>query len=72
MAQTIGAKLVGDWCGCNSTCLDANAPTNAGDRKLSNKYGCPLDIMTNINGEQVVDEGQDFRNYTYAKIGSKS
>jgi len=74
MAQAIGAKLVGDWRGCHSTCWDANAPTNAGDRKLSNQFtksGYPLGIMVNINGERFVDEGQDFRNYTYAKIGKQ-
>jgi succinate dehydrogenase/fumarate reductase flavoprotein subunit len=72
MAQAIGAKLVGDWRGCHSTCWDANAPTDAGDRELSNRFtksGYPLGIMVNINGERFVDEGQDFRNYTYAKIG---
>ncbi|KAH0831902.1 FAD binding domain-containing protein [Lanmaoa asiatica] len=72
MAQAIGAKLVGDWQGCHSTCWDANAPTDAGDRELSNQFtksGYPLGIMVNINGERFVDEGQDFRNYTYAKFG---
>ncbi|KAG6376936.1 FAD binding domain-containing protein [Boletus reticuloceps] len=74
MAQAIGAKLVGDWRGCHSTCWDANAPTDAGNRELSNQFtksGYPLGIMVNINGERFVDEGQDFRNYTYAKIGKQ-
>ena len=72
MAQAIGAKLAGDWRGCHSTCWDANAPADAGDRTLSNQFtksGYPLGIMMNVNGERFVDEGEDFRNYTYAKIG---
>ncbi|KAG6337310.1 hypothetical protein ID866_1772 [Astraeus odoratus] len=72
MAQAVGAKLVGDWSGCHSTCWDANALEDRGDRNLSNQFtksGYPLGIMVNINGERFVDEGQDFRNYTYAKFG---
>ncbi|KAH7922025.1 FAD/NAD(P)-binding domain-containing protein [Leucogyrophana mollusca] len=72
MAQDIGAKLVGDWKGCHSTCWDANAPANSGDRERSNqltKSGYPLGIMVNVKGERFVDEGEDFRNYTYAKFG---
>ncbi|KAG1848750.1 FAD binding domain-containing protein [Suillus subalutaceus] len=72
MAQAVGAKLVGDWAGCHSTCWDANAPADAGDRELSNQFtksGYPLGIMVNIYGQRFVDEGQDFRNFTYAKFG---
>lgn len=72
MAQEVGAKLVGDWLGCHSTCWDANAPAHTGDRELSNQFtksGYPLGVMVNVNGERFVDEGQDFRNYTYAKFG---
>ncbi|KAI6044836.1 hypothetical protein EDC04DRAFT_2640017 [Pisolithus marmoratus] len=72
MAQAVGAKLVGDWLGCHSTCWDANASADAGDRELSNqctKSGYPLGIMVNIEGERFIDEGEDFRNYTYAKCG---
>ncbi|KIJ17719.1 succinate dehydrogenase [Paxillus involutus ATCC 200175] len=72
MAKAMGAKLVGDWRGCHSTCWDANAPADTGDRELSNQFtksGYPLGIMVNVKGERFVDEGQDFRNYTYAKYG---
>ncbi|KAH7914265.1 hypothetical protein BJ138DRAFT_1110710 [Hygrophoropsis aurantiaca] len=72
MAQEIGAKLVGDWQGCHSTCWDANAPPNTGDRERSNQFtksGYPLGIMVNAKGKRFVDEGEDFRNYTYAKFG---
>lgn len=72
MAQAIGAKVGGDWAGCHSTCWDANAPAEAGDRELSNQFtksGYPLGIMVNIYGQRFVDEGKDFRNYTYAEFG---
>ncbi len=72
MAQAVGAKLTGDWQGCHSTCWDANAPADAGDRLLSNQFtksGYPLGIMVNSDGVRFVDEGEDFRNYTYAKFG---
>jgi succinate dehydrogenase/fumarate reductase flavoprotein subunit len=72
MAQRAGAKAQGDWEGCHSTCWDANAPSDAGDRQKSNQFtksGYPLGIMVNAAGDRFVDEGEDFRNYTYAKFG---
>src|SRR3712207_7427630 len=33
------------------------------------KHSYPFGIMINANGERFVDEGADFRNYTYAKYG---
>ena len=45
---------------------------DAGDRVLSNQFtksGYPLGIMVNSDGIRFVDEGEDFRNYTYAKFG---
>jgi len=64
--------MTGDWEGCHSTCWDANADANQGHRGLTNqltKCGYPLGIMVNAKGERFVDEGEDFRNYTYAKFG---
>jgi len=72
MAAAVGAKLCGDWRGCHSTCWDANAPPAAGSRELSNQYtksGYPLGLMLNTRGARFVDEGRDFRNYTYAAYG---
>ncbi len=34
------------------------------------KHSYPLGIMVNANGVRFVDEGADFRNYTYAKYGA--
>lgn len=39
---------------------------------MTNQYtksGYPLGIMVNARGRRFVDEGEDFRNYTYAKFG---
>lgn len=72
MAIDAGAKAVGNWSGCHSTCWDANAPTDAGDQQLTNQFtksGYPLGVMINTDGERFVDEGLDLRNYTYAKFG---
>jgi tricarballylate dehydrogenase len=35
------------------------------------KHSYPLGIMVNANGQRFVDEGADFRNYTYAKYGRR-
>lgn len=72
LAKAIGAKFAGDWSGCHSTAWDANAAANAGERDLTNQFtksGYPLGIMVNSQGDRFVDEGEDYRNYTYAKFG---
>ena len=33
------------------------------------KSGYPLGLMLNARGARFVDEGADFRNYTYARFG---
>ncbi|KAJ3789198.1 FAD/NAD(P)-binding domain-containing protein [Lentinula aff. detonsa] len=71
IAKDVGAKLVGDWASCHSTTWDFNAP-EIGARNLTNQFtksGYPLGIMLNANGERFVDEGEDYRNYTYARFG---
>ncbi|KAJ4370045.1 hypothetical protein N0V83_005809 [Neocucurbitaria cava] len=70
--RDVGAKQAGNWSGCHSTCWDANAPANSGDRTISNEFtksGYPLGLMLNNNGARFVDEGVDLRNFTYAKFG---
>jgi precorrin 3B synthase CobZ len=65
-------KPAGNWSGCHSTCWDFNAPTEAGDQVLTNQFtksGYPLGLMFNAEGRRFVDEGEDMRNYTYAKFG---
>ncbi|KAF2399548.1 fumarate reductase flavo protein subunit [Trichodelitschia bisporula] len=67
-----GAASAGNWSGCHSTCWDAAADANTGDPGLTNQYtksGYPLGVMVNAEGKRFVDEGEDMRNYTYAKFG---
>ncbi|KAB2576093.1 hypothetical protein DBV05_g5335 [Lasiodiplodia theobromae] len=70
--SSVGAAAAGDWAGCHAVAWDANAPRDGGDRGLTNEFtksGYPLGIMVNVDGERFVDEGVDFRNYTYARFG---
>ncbi|KAJ3496402.1 hypothetical protein NLG97_g2683 [Lecanicillium saksenae] len=70
--EALGAQPVGDWAGCHSVAWDARADPSQGDRLASNEHtksGYPLGLMLNINGKRFVDEGEDLRNYTYAKFG---
>ena len=71
MALEAGAMPYGNWSGCHAVGWDRNAP-EFGDLSVGDgfqKHSYPLGIMVNANGERFVDEGADFRNYTYAKYG---
>ncbi len=73
MALDVGALPYGHWSGCHSVGWDLNAPP-FGDLVVGDsfqKHSYPLGIMVNARGERFVDEGADFRNYTYAKYGSE-
>ncbi|MBI4191428.1 MAG: FAD-dependent tricarballylate dehydrogenase TcuA [Betaproteobacteria bacterium] len=72
MALAIGAMPYGHWSGCHAVGWDLNAPP-FGDLAVGDafqKHSYPWGIMVNARGERFVDEGADFRNYTYAKYGS--
>jgi tricarballylate dehydrogenase len=71
MALEVGALPWGHWSGCHSVQWDLNAPWH-GDRKVGDnfqKHSYPVGLMVNLKGERFVDEGADFRNYTYVKYG---
>lgn len=71
MALRIGAQPHGNWSGCHSVAWDLNAPPT-GDRKVGDmfqKHSYPQGIVVNINGHRFVDEGADYRNFTYVKYG---
>ncbi|MEU5598378.1 FAD-dependent tricarballylate dehydrogenase TcuA [Streptomyces sp. NPDC020298] len=73
MALDAGAQSYGHWSGCHAVAWDAGAPVT-GDRELTNQLtrgGYPFGIMVNADGRRFVDEGADFRNYTYAKYGAE-
>lgn len=71
MALEIGASPCGHWSGCHAVAWERNAP-EFGDLAVGDafqKHSYPWGIMINADGERFVDEGADFRNYTYAKYG---
>jgi len=71
MALAIGAMPFGNWSGSHAVGWDRNAP-EFGDLAVGDgfqKHSYPFGIMLNARGERFVDEGADFRNYTYAKYG---
>ena len=71
MALDVGAQAHGHWSSCHAVAWDMNAPA-FGDRtitELYQKHSYPFGIMVNIDGNRFVDEGADFRNYTYVTYG---
>ena len=71
MALDIGAAAAGNWSGCHAVGWERNAP-EFGDLRIGDqfqKHSYPWGIMVNAEGQRFVDEGADFRNYTYAKYG---
>ena len=73
-AFAAGAARHGDWGTCHSVAWDAWHPGNESNRELTNQLtrgGYPLGIVVNRRGERFLDEGRDFRNYTYAEYGAR-
>lgn len=73
MALRIGAQAYGHWGGRHAVAWDAEAPAT-GDRHVTNQYtrgGYPFGIVVNSDGERFLDEGADFRNFTYAEYGAR-
>ncbi|MDI7261970.1 MAG: FAD-dependent tricarballylate dehydrogenase TcuA [Thermodesulfobacteriota bacterium] len=71
MALEIGAQPAGQWSKCHGTVIDSKAPCFGdpamGDKTSRGSY--PYGIMVNIHGERFADEGEDIRQFTYAKMG---
>ncbi|MDP9375903.1 MAG: FAD-dependent tricarballylate dehydrogenase TcuA, partial [Chloroflexota bacterium] len=73
LALEAGAQPYGHWAGCHSIQWDAAAP-DTGDRERTNllsRQSYPIGIVVNARAERFLDEGADFRNYTYAKYGAE-
>jgi tricarballylate dehydrogenase len=70
-AFDIGARSHGNWSGCHSVFFDAGA-ADFGDILMLNqqKNYFTLGIVVNRDGQRFFDEGSDFRNYTYSKMGA--
>ena len=75
MAFRLGAKPHGIYGGCHATPMDLYTPENGNldlphlERKHYRKICYFLGVMINAEGQRFVDEGKDFRNYTYAQFG---
>jgi tricarballylate dehydrogenase len=71
MALDAGAAAAGNWSGCHAVAWERNAP-EFGDLAVGDqfqKHSYPWGVYINALGRRFVDEGADFRNYTYAKYG---
>ena len=71
MALDIGAAPAGNWSGCHAVAWERNAP-EFGDLAVGDqfqKHSYPWGVYINAQGKRFLDEGADFRNYTYAKYG---
>ncbi len=75
MALTVGAKKNGLFSGCHATPMDLHMADYGGlhlppsERKNYRKICYFLGVMLNAKGERFLDEGANFRNYTYAQFG---
>ncbi|MCM2503803.1 FAD-dependent tricarballylate dehydrogenase TcuA [Aureimonas altamirensis] len=75
MAFALDARPYGLYEGCHATPMDLHMPEYGNldipheERKNYRKICYFLGIMVNAKGERFVDEGRDFRNYTYAQFG---
>ena len=75
MALDIGAMSHGSWTSCHASPQDMNRPVcgwpsdqSEGGREW-NRYAYPFCVMVNSDGQRFVDEGEDVRGVTYAKMG---
>ena len=71
MALCLGAMPWGNWSGCHAVAWERNA-TDFGDIHLTPNFqrnSYQVGIVVNAMGRRFIDEGADFRNYTYAKYG---
>jgi tricarballylate dehydrogenase len=75
MAAEVGAATFGSFQGCHAVPMDLHMPNYGNteipfmERKNYRKICYFLGIMLNAKGERFVDEGENFRNYTYAQFG---
>ena len=75
MAEKLGADLSGNFSGCHAVPMDRFMPDYGNlnlphiERKHYRKISYLFGIMVNQEGKRFVDEGLDFRNYTYAQFG---
>jgi tricarballylate dehydrogenase len=77
LATAAGAEPYGLYQNCHATPMDQHMPNYGNldiphfERKNYRKICYFLGIMINADGHRFVDEGRDFRNYTYAQFGGE-
>ena len=75
MAAELNAQTYGLRDSCHATPMDLHMKDfggldlSPGERKNYRKICYFLGVMLNARGERFVDEGENFRNYTYAQFG---
>ncbi len=75
MAVAAGAARAGHYRGCHAVPMDLHMPNYGNpaiphlERKNYRKISYAFGVMLNAHGRRFVDEGADFRNYTYAQYG---
>jgi tricarballylate dehydrogenase len=73
MAMNIGAMPHGSWSSCHASPQDIALPAftvpSGAMHAEYNRYMHPYCIMVNTRGERFVDEADDLRGKTYAKMG---
>lgn len=69
MALEAGASSFGNWSGCHAVAWEDTAPEFAEVGAEYARHSYPVGITINSAGKRFMDEGADFRNYTYATIG---
>ena len=70
-ALDLGTRSHGNWSGCHSVFFDAGAD-DFGNLAVLNqqKNYFTLGVVVNREGRRFFDEGADFRNYTYSRMGA--
>jgi len=71
MALDIGAMPIGQWSGCHSTPINAEAASYGVSEMTdkTNRLSYPYGVMINRDGVRFLDEAPDFQFFTYAKYG---
>ena len=71
MALEIGAQSYGHWSASHACPFERYAPDFGNLEKIGAgiRHSYPMGIMVNAEGKRFVDEGADWRNFTYVKYG---
>ncbi|MBI2887279.1 MAG: FAD-dependent tricarballylate dehydrogenase TcuA [Chloroflexi bacterium] len=70
-AEALGARIGGHMDGAHAVPVDAGSPV-VGDLQLGDltaRLSYPLGIMVNRDAQRFIDEGMDFKSYSYTVVG---